>query len=105
MRRRRASVALVDVVEGHLEGGRGGKGLRHGVAVAAVRGRGDGGVLLQGDERGRVDRIAGHVAGAVQAGVRDALHVVGHGIDGRDGAALRGRLGCQLGGERVIAEW
>jgi hypothetical protein len=30
---------------------------------------------------------------------------VGHGIDGRDGAALRGRLGCQLGGERVIAEW
>ena len=78
-------------MDGQLEG-RGGEGLRHGVAgVASVGGGRHRRVFLQGGQGRGVGGVVcdGDVPGSVQAArCGDALHVVGHGVDGSDGTAL-----------------
>lgn len=87
-----ASVRLVDVVDGQLEGC-GGEGLRHGVAgVTSVSCCRHCRIFLQSSQRSCVGGVVcyGDVAMSIQAArCRDALHVVGHGIDGSDRTALR----------------
>lgn len=81
------SVGLVDVMEGHLKGCRG-KRLRD-VAIGAVGCRGDGGVLLQGGQGGRVGGVSRewNVACPIQA-CGQAGHIMGHSIHRSDGATL-----------------